>query len=127
MGGWLLEVPEFDGADHWRWRLTDPDGAEVAVHQVALDPGTPEYEGFVDLAGHLRRRADPDRRAGSEAELVERVGAWAGARVLGRWPSRSPTPPRRWSGSSCPPGRRRCWTGRWSWPTPAAARSPSRT
>ena len=83
MGGWLLEVPEFDGADHWRWRLTDPDGAEVAVHQVALDPGAPEYEGFVDLAGHLRRRADPDRRAGSEAELVERVGAWAGAWVLG--------------------------------------------
>jgi hypothetical protein len=37
----------------------------------------------VDLAGFLRDRAIPDQRLKSEAELVNRVGGWIGARVLG--------------------------------------------
>jgi hypothetical protein len=37
----------------------------------------------VDLAGFLRDRAVPDRRLASEAELVDRVGAWIGQQVLG--------------------------------------------
>lgn len=37
----------------------------------------------MDLAGFLRDRAVPDRRLASEAELVDRVGAWIGQQVLG--------------------------------------------
>jgi tetratricopeptide (TPR) repeat protein len=68
---------------HWRWRLTDQDGAFLADHQVALDPADPEYAGFVDLTGFLRDRAVPDRQLQSEAELVDRVGGWIGQQVLG--------------------------------------------
>jgi hypothetical protein len=78
-----LEVAEFQDADHWRWLLTDPDGNFLADHQVALDRNDPEYLAFADLAGYLRRQAEPDRRLASEAELVARVGAWIGRQVLG--------------------------------------------
>jgi hypothetical protein len=78
-----LDVPDFQDADHWRWLLTDPDGNYLADHQVALDRNDPEYVAFADLAGYLRRQADPDRRLASEAELVARVGSWIGQQVLG--------------------------------------------
>jgi hypothetical protein len=38
---------------------------------------------FADLAGYLRRQADPGRRLASEAELIARVGRWIGQQVLG--------------------------------------------
>jgi CHAT domain len=78
-----LEVADLADADHWRWLLTDPDGAFLADHQVALDRDDPEYVAFADLAGYLRRWAEPDRRVASEAELVARVGSWIGRKVLG--------------------------------------------
>ena len=31
-----LEVVDFTDADHWRWRLTDANGAFLADHEVAL-------------------------------------------------------------------------------------------
>ena len=76
-------MTEFRDADHWRWELIDPVGVRRAEHEVDLGHGEPDYEGFVDLAGFLRRRADPDRRLASEAVLVDRVGAWIGHRVFG--------------------------------------------
>jgi hypothetical protein len=33
-----LEIAEFTDANHWRWRLTDADGAFLADHAVVLDP-----------------------------------------------------------------------------------------
>jgi tetratricopeptide (TPR) repeat protein len=78
-----LRVVDYQDPDHWRWLLQDPDGNFVADHQVALDPIEAEYLAFVDLAGFLRYRAEPDRRIASEAELVERVGRWVGRQVLG--------------------------------------------
>jgi hypothetical protein len=79
----LLEITEYGDAAHWRWRLTTEGGAFIADHQVALDTGAVEYQGFVDLHGFLQQRADPGRRLASEAELVDRVGRWLGERVLG--------------------------------------------
>ncbi len=79
-----LRVVDFKDPDHWRWLLEDPEGRFVADHEVALDPAEAEYAGFVDLAGFLQGRAVPDRRLASEAELVDRVGRWAGRRVLGQ-------------------------------------------
>jgi hypothetical protein len=80
---WRLAVTEFRDADHWRWELTDPAGQTRAEHAVNLDRGELEYTGFVDLAGFLRRRADPGRRVAAEAALLDRVGGWIGRRVLG--------------------------------------------
>jgi hypothetical protein len=54
-----LEVAEFIDADHWRWLLTDTNGTYLADYQVGLDRSDPEYVAFADLAGYLRRRADP--------------------------------------------------------------------
>src|SRR6266540_3910990 len=78
-----LRVEDFQDVDHWRWLLQDDAGVFLGDYQVALDPAEFEYQGFVDLAGHLRDRAVPDRRLESDAALVERVGAWIGGRVLG--------------------------------------------
>ena len=70
-----LRVEDFQDVDHWRWLLQDDAGVFLGDYQVALDPAEFEYQGFVDLAGHLRDRAVPDRRLESDAALVERVGA----------------------------------------------------
>jgi tetratricopeptide (TPR) repeat protein len=78
-----LKPVDYQDADHWRWLLTDHNGAFLAEHKVALNPADPEYQGFVDLPGFLQERAIPDRRLVSEAELVDRVGAWIGRQVLG--------------------------------------------
>jgi hypothetical protein len=78
-----LRATEFQDTGRWRWLLQDDQGGFLADHQVALDFNDPEYAGFVDLAGFLRDRAEPDRRLVSEQALVDRVGAWIGARVLG--------------------------------------------
>jgi hypothetical protein len=89
MAGLRLRVEDFQDPEPWRWLLTDDSGVVLADHQVALDPGEPEYEGFVDLAGFLRDRAVPDQRLQSEAELVDQVGGWIGNQVLGEAVSRA--------------------------------------
>jgi hypothetical protein len=63
--------------------LTGVGGRFLGDHEVDLDPSTAEFEAFSDLHGYLRRFAAPDRRAASEAELVDRVGRWTGETVLG--------------------------------------------
>ncbi|TMM34833.1 MAG: AAA family ATPase, partial [Actinobacteria bacterium] len=83
--GLLLEALKVAGPWRWRWLLTDEvTGAALADHIVAVDPADePEAAGFENLPRFLRWQADPTRRVASEAEWVDRVGAWAGERVLG--------------------------------------------
>src|SRR5437899_1743617 len=78
-----LEVTAFTDTEHWRWRLTDTHGAFKADHQVALNRADPEYDAFTDLYTHLRYHAAPDRRLEHEAEIIDRLGRWISAQVLG--------------------------------------------
>lgn len=77
-----LELTDFVDKDHWRWVLTDTRGF-MDDHQVALDPKDPEYEAFNDLYSYLQWHTIPDRRLESEAEIVDRVGRWIGAKLFG--------------------------------------------
>ena len=82
--GLLLRVADFAGPRRWRWLLSDEGtGEPLADHEVRLDGAADEYVAFADLYRFLRWNAVPDRRAASEAEIVARVGAWAGREVLG--------------------------------------------
>jgi tetratricopeptide (TPR) repeat protein len=78
-----LEISEFVDANHWRWRLTDTGGAFLADHAVALDPNDPKYRALFDLPGYLGHYAAPDKRDEDERRLLQEVGAWIGATVLG--------------------------------------------
>lgn len=77
-----LEVLDYAGPTRWRWRLTGPGGRFLGDFEADLTPSA-EFEAFTDLHGYLRAFAAPDRRAASEAELVDRVGRWIGEVVLG--------------------------------------------
>jgi hypothetical protein len=82
--GLLLRAVEVADRYRWRWLLEDTEAAEpLADHRVRLDPESQEVQAFEDLPRYLRWRADPDRRAESEAQLLAQVGAWVGLRVLG--------------------------------------------
>jgi len=84
--GLLLAAVEPAGPDRWRWLLTDEDtGATLADHAVALDRRAAEWAGFTDLHGWVRVNADPDpaRRIASGTALVDRVGRWIAAILLG--------------------------------------------
>jgi tetratricopeptide (TPR) repeat protein len=82
--GLVLSVAEFAGPRRWRWLLADEEtGQPLADHQVDLEGEPGEFEAFSSLYRYLRWHAVPDRRTASEAEIVARVGAWAGAAVLG--------------------------------------------
>ncbi|MBT2212500.1 CHAT domain-containing protein [Actinomadura sp. NEAU-AAG7] len=78
-----LEVVGFAGPLRWRWRLTEPDGAVIAEHEVVLDATCWQYEAMCDLHEYLRLRAAPDRRLVDEARIVHLVGRWIGAQVFG--------------------------------------------
>jgi tetratricopeptide (TPR) repeat protein len=64
------------------WRLFDGERL-VGSHPVTIDAGAWEWGAVQDLAGVVRRQADPGRRLGSEAALVAQVGDWLAERVLG--------------------------------------------
>ena len=82
--GLLLRAVEVACRSRWRWLLTDEtSGAPLADHAVDVDLGAAEMEAFADLHRYLRWNADPANRVESEAKLVERIGGWAGAQVLG--------------------------------------------
>jgi hypothetical protein len=84
MVGLILSVDEFSGPRRWRWRLAEADSQRtLADHEVDLDGASDGYRAFTDLYRYLRRNAEPDRRTGSEAQILDRVGAWAGREVLG--------------------------------------------
>src|SRR5580658_2147315 len=79
-----LEVRDFEGPLRWRWLLSEEEtGRPLADHQVVLDASSDEYRAFTGLYRYLRWNAVTDRRTASEAEIVARVGAWAGRAVLG--------------------------------------------
>ncbi|HKN97556.1 MAG TPA: CHAT domain-containing protein [Pseudonocardiaceae bacterium] len=79
-----LEMVDYAGPTRWRWRLTDAEGKELAVHTVELDEGEWQFDAFTDLHRYLRAHAEPERRLIHEAELVVQVGAWIGERVFGK-------------------------------------------
>jgi tetratricopeptide (TPR) repeat protein len=82
--GLILSVPEFSGPRRWRWLLAEEEsGLPLADHEVDLGGCGDEYAAFTDLYRYLRWNAVPDRRTASEAQIVARVGAWAGQQVLG--------------------------------------------
>src|SRR5271169_5595867 len=78
-----LEIADFKDADHWRWVLKDADGAFLGDHTVALDPRDPKYGALLNLSGYLRYYAAHDRRDADERRLLQKVGVWIGANVLG--------------------------------------------
>ena len=78
-----LEVASITHANHWRWVLQDAHGAFLADHEVELDPAEPKYQALFDLPGYLRHFAAPDKRDADDRRLLEEVGAWIGAIVLG--------------------------------------------
>ena len=78
-----LEAADFQGGARWRWVLTGPGGKFLADHEVDLDTRRWEFEAFTDLVGYLRRYVAPDQRLAQEAQILARVGAWAGEQVLG--------------------------------------------
>ena len=78
-----LEIAELTDANHWRWMLKDANGAFLADQTVELDPSDPMYQTLFDLPGYLWRYAAPDKRDADERRLLEEVGAWFGATVLG--------------------------------------------
>jgi len=81
---WVLEPSAFTlDRTGWRWRLTGPDGAVHAEHEVTLDPAAAEYHALIDLDGWLRWRPAPDRRRSDEQRLLRRLGEWIGQTVLG--------------------------------------------
>jgi hypothetical protein len=82
--GLLLRAVEVTGRSRWRWLLTDEaSGAPLADHSVDLSSGSTDAGAFTDLYRYLRWNADPANRVESEAQLVDRIGGWAGAHVLG--------------------------------------------
>jgi hypothetical protein len=78
-----LEIADFEDADHWRWVLKDANGAFLADHTVALNPRDPKYGALLNLGGYLRYYAAPDKREADERRLLQEVGAWIGANMLG--------------------------------------------
>jgi len=82
-----LEVRDFAGPLRWRWLLMwDETGSVIDDHQVDISRAQDREEAaaFADLHGFLLWHAVPDRQEASEAEIIARVGAWAGREVLGR-------------------------------------------
>ena len=79
----ILQAVNVTNGNNWRWLLSDATGQPMADQVVALKPSSFEYEGFADLLGYLERQASPDRRARSEARLLDRLGEWLGSNLLG--------------------------------------------
>jgi hypothetical protein len=78
-----LEVASIADQNHWRWVLKEANGAFLADHELALDPAEPKYRALFDLPGYLHHFAAPDKREVDERRLLDEIGAWIGATVLG--------------------------------------------
>lgn len=78
-----LHAVDVQGPTRWSWRLVDESDRTMRFHEVELRPTDADFEAFFDLYGYLRRNADPNDRVAAEAAIVDRVGAWAGTRILG--------------------------------------------
>jgi hypothetical protein len=80
--GLVLEAVDIRDVARWRWRLMGPGGGFQADHEVRLDPGAGEYQGFINLNAFVGRQTDPDDPLGSELKAVRRVGEWVGREIL---------------------------------------------
>jgi len=78
-----LEIAEFIDGNHWRWVLTDVNGAFLADHVVELDSSEPKNQALFALPNYLWHYAAPDKRDVDERRLLGEVGAWLGATVIG--------------------------------------------
>jgi tetratricopeptide (TPR) repeat protein len=76
-------ISEAPAPVEWNWRLTRADGTLLAEHEVRLDPADASFAAFSDLHTWLRWRASPDRRRSDELRLMDGLGRWTGAEVLG--------------------------------------------
>src|SRR5688572_608785 len=79
----LLQASDFKDSGHWNWRLTDLHGTHVGDHAVALESADWQTAASLDLHNHLRHQASPDHRRADEERILQEVGAWLGAKVLG--------------------------------------------
>ncbi|MFZ1415869.1 MAG: hypothetical protein WAS73_15020, partial [Defluviicoccus sp.] len=80
---YVLTCEDYRDACTWRWVLRDARGNFLADHDVRLDDAEPHYPALIDLAGHLDRQSAPDRWRTDHARLLEDIGRWLGASVLG--------------------------------------------
>ncbi|WP_322763236.1 CHAT domain-containing protein, partial [Frankia sp. Cr2] len=84
MGGLILRPMDSTGPWSWRWLLVDAEtGTALADHQVTIDPTDWRFPAFVELDRYLWAHVDPQHRLAGETTLVEQVGAWVGAELLG--------------------------------------------
>ncbi len=84
LGVLRLEVREFADLTSWRWVLIDEaSGAEVANHDVRLNPADWQFEAFRDVHQYLAWQVAPDRRGADDPRMVAQVGDWIAAQVLG--------------------------------------------
>ncbi|WP_031364654.1 CHAT domain-containing protein [Caballeronia sordidicola] len=78
----VLDIDSFVDLTRWRWVLRDAHGQFLGDHEVRLDPRVAEYEGFLDLAQYVWRRASPDRPEEEAAELGA-FGDWLSDNLFG--------------------------------------------
>ena len=78
-----LSVAEFKDADHWRWVLSDNNGAFLADHSVTLDRSDAHYPGFLNLDSYVYQHADRQKWPDDDIRILDEVGAWMGTQVLG--------------------------------------------
>ncbi len=84
MAGLRLEAQDFADLTRWRLALLDEaTGVHLFDHEVRLDPGDWQFQGFGDQTGYLSWHVTPDRRREDEAKIVGEVGAWIESEVLG--------------------------------------------
>jgi tetratricopeptide (TPR) repeat protein len=79
----VLRALEVASPGHWRWRLTEADGAVLADHEVHLDAAAWECAAFIDLDRYIELHTASNYLVAEEAALIEQVGKWAGEVALG--------------------------------------------
>jgi hypothetical protein len=77
-----LEITRYWGPGRWDWALSDGTGV-VADHAVDVAETDELYAAFARLGRYLRLNVSPARPLSSEAQIVEDLGRWIGANLLG--------------------------------------------
>ncbi|MCU1640340.1 MAG: ATPase protein [Nocardia sp.] len=80
-----LQITDYTGEFAWRWRLLDDHGEELATETVELTAAELSSTGLLDLYRRLWLvDTDPAYRAQSEQAILNPIGDFIGARLLGR-------------------------------------------
>jgi hypothetical protein len=79
LGTLTLHITSFTDNANWEWRLEDENETFLADHIVALDRGSSEYSGFIDLYRFVRW----NEAGTNERDLVQRVARWIRSNVWG--------------------------------------------